>query len=108
VGVKHAAPLLPRPLAAEARDLEKRALADALLVTGPATGEPASLDELDEVREAVQVPVLTASGISPATAASVMGRCDGLIVGSALRRGGLAGAPVEEDRVRRFMEAARS
>jgi len=106
VGVKHAAPLFPRPLAMEARDLEKRALADVLLVTGPATGAPPDHEETREVREAVDVPVLVASGVTAETIAGVLDSCDGVVVGSALRKHGLAGAPVQEERVQAFMAGA--
>lgn len=106
VRVKHAAPLFLRPLAMEARDLEKRALADVLLVTGPATGAPPDTEEIEEVREAVDVPVLVASGVTAETVAGVLGRCDGVVVGSALRKHGLAGAPVQEERARALVAAA--
>jgi membrane complex biogenesis BtpA family protein len=106
VGVKHAAPLFPRPLAMEARDLERRALADVLMVTGPATGAPCDIEEAEEVREAVDVPVLVASGVTAETVGGVLGRCDGVVVGSALRKHGRAGAPVQAERVRALLAGA--
>lgn len=105
VGVKHASPLAPRPRAAEAGDLERRALADALLVTGPETGAAVDPDELEEVRAAVEVPVLAASGVTSATLGDLLARCDGVVVGSALREGGRAGAPLDRERVRRLLAA---
>ncbi|MCC6314074.1 MAG: BtpA/SgcQ family protein, partial [Thermomicrobiales bacterium] len=50
VDVKHAAPLAPRPLPDLAEDAVERGLAAAVIVTGRATGQPVSLDDLRAVR----------------------------------------------------------
>jgi len=108
VAVKHAVPLVAIPLEQLARETAGRGLADALIVTGPSTGEPPLPEELRRVRGAVAVPVLVGSGLTPANAADLLPLADGAIVGSALRRGGLAGSPVEPERVARLVEAARA
>lgn len=108
VDVKHSAPLGDRTPSAEAREAAERGAADALVVTGPATGALPEATRLEAIREAVPgVPVLVGSGMTPEAAAGTVGRCDGMVVGSALERGGRAGRPVEEERVRRFMGAVR-
>lgn len=110
VDVKHSSPLASSEIGNEAEDLVERALADAILVTGSATGRRVNLDHLSRVRRRVRVPVFAASGVTASTLSEVQSRCDGVIIGSALRRGGEAGAPLEKKRVteiaRRFRKAA--
>lgn len=107
VAVKHSAALAPRALEDEARELEERALADAILVTGVATGLPVDERELERVRRATRVPLFVASGATEQRVASLLTRCDGVIVGTAVERGRRAGAPVEPALARRFARAAR-
>jgi len=109
VDVKHSAPLAPRPPEREAEDLVARALADAVLVTGEGTGRAVDGAKLRAVRAAVagRAPVLAASGATESTLAELAACCDGVIVGSALRDGGVAGGPVDAARAARFAEAFR-
>jgi membrane complex biogenesis BtpA family protein len=108
VDVKHSAPLAARPLDAEVSDVVSRALADAVLVTGEGTGRPVDVAKLDVVRGAARgVPVLVASGATLESLGQLAGRCDGVIVGSALREGGMAGGAVVAERARGFAEAFR-
>ncbi len=86
VDVKHATALDRRPAPLRARDLHARAGADALLVTGAATGLPPDPDELSAVADAVApVPVLAGSGTTPQNLAALLRRCAGAIVGTALK-----------------------
>ncbi|RME41749.1 MAG: phosphorybosylanthranilate isomerase, partial [Planctomycetota bacterium] len=63
VHVKHAVPVSEPDLARAARETAYRGLADGLIVTGPATGEPVDPKHLDRVREAVpDRPVFVGSG----------------------------------------------
>src|SRR3990172_2446878 len=65
-GGKHAVPLAPVELEQTARDLVHRELADALVVSGPATGEATPPGDLERVRRAVPgVPLLVGSGVTP-------------------------------------------
>jgi membrane complex biogenesis BtpA family protein len=105
VNVKHSAPLTPRAVALEAREVALRGLADAVLVTGEGTGRAVDIAELEAVRRAVQVPVLVASGATAESLATLAPLCDGVIVGSALRADGVAGGPVDAARARAFGEA---
>ncbi len=105
---KHAAPLAAIPIEQEARDCVSRALADGLVVSGPATGEPTSLGDLKRVRDALpHVPLLVGSGVTWDTAADLLALADGLIVGTAVKRDGRLANPVDPARVRRLVEAAR-
>jgi membrane complex biogenesis BtpA family protein len=107
VDVKHSAPLAARPIEEEALELVERAGADALIVSGPATGRAADLDQLDRVRAAVagRVPVLVGSGATLETLPALRARADGLIVGTHFKCGGDVRAPVDQERVRQFMSA---
>lgn len=108
VQVKHAAPLGEIPLEQTARDTFERGKADALIVSGSGTGEATSLDDLRRVRQACpDAPLLVGSGARTETAAELLAVADGLIVGSALKTGGVLSAPVDVERVRAFCEAAR-
>ena len=103
VRVKHAAPLAARPLEDEARDLFERAGADALLLTGPATGSPPDFDHLASLRRALpRAPLLLASGVDPDLVAATRGTVAGWIVGSWAKRGGCVANPVDLARVRRL------
>jgi predicted TIM-barrel enzyme len=65
VNVKHSVPLANLAPDAEARDLVERGKADALIVTGPATGEHPDVREIVAVRAAVgSTPVLAGSGVT--------------------------------------------
>lgn len=109
VAVKHSAPLAPRDLADETRDLVQRALADAVLVTGSGTGEAVDPARLRAVRAAAGgAPVYVASGATEATLPVLADLSDGVIVGSALRSDGRAGGPVAPARARSFAAAFRA
>ncbi len=108
VGGKHAVPLAPVDLEQHARDLVYRGLADALVVSGKATGEATALGDVKRVRDAVpDVPVLIGSGVNPATVAELLSVADGLIVGTWLKRDGDVRKAVDPARVRRLVDAAR-
>ncbi len=107
VDVKHAAPIAPRPLGDLAQDAVERGLASAAIVTGRATGQPASLDDLRAVREAVPgTPLYVGSGASAATIPSLLSVADGVIVGTAAKVDGVLANPVDPERVRVMVAAA--
>lgn len=109
VHVKHATPLYACGLEQQARETAYRGLADALVVTGPATGRPAELGEVRTVREAVpDRPVLVGSGVTAGNVAAVLAVADGVIVGTALKREGVTEAPFDPHRLREFVAAARA
>lgn len=108
IAVKHAVVPEDFDLAGAARDAWHRGLADALIVTGPATGIEPDVGRIRLVREAVPgAPVWLGSGVTPANAALLAGEVDGVIAGSALQRGGVAGGGVDTDRVAALMAAVR-
>ncbi len=100
--VKHAVPLGADDAAHVARETVLRGLADALIVTGSATGVSASVEELKTVREAAPpgVPVLVGSGVDEDNAAALLEYSDGAIVGTSLKVDGIVSNPVDPQRVR--------
>jgi len=108
--VKHGAPLAPRSLAEEARDLRLRGLADAVVLTGPATGGEADPSELEEARQALpDCPLLVGSGLRPDNLPRFVRWADGWIVGTYLQRpSGGPRRPVDPGRVTAFVAAVRA
>ena len=59
--------------------------ADAVIVTGNATGQPVDTADLDSVRDATDLPVLVGSGATANSIPDLMNRAHGVIVGSDLK-----------------------
>ena len=98
--VKHAVPIGDLGLAEAARDTYQRGLADALIVSGVATGERTSVEDLKTVKEALpEAPLLVGSGASSESAAALLEFADGLIVASSLKKDGVLNNPVDVNRV---------
>ena len=74
------------------------------LVTGQRTGDAADTAELEAVRAATHLPLLVGSGVDETNVAALLAHADGVIVASALKEEGVWWNPVEEARVRAFME----
>ena len=109
VQAKHGVPLAPTELEQEAKDSVSRSLADVLVVSGKATGEETPMEEIKRVRAAVpSTPLLVGSGATPETIRALLSVADGAIVGTFLKRDGKLANPVDPDRVRRLVEAARA
>ena len=81
----------------------ERSLADALIVTGVATGKEVKFDDLKTVKRLVKMPVLAGSGVNAENAAEILKWCDGVIVGTYIKRGG----SVDAERVRRIVRIAK-
>ncbi len=95
--VKHATPLGE----VSASDLRERGLADALIVTGAATGAAADPALLRSLREQVDAPLLVGSGLTAANARA-FADADGAIVGTSLKKDGVVDAGRVEAVVRAF------
>ncbi len=85
-------------------------LADVILVSGPMAGSEPDVATVADVREALDpsVPVLLNTGAKAATIAQYLKYADGCIVGSDLKRDGYTWNEVDSERVKRFIDAARS
>ena len=79
--------------------------ADAVIVTGSATGECPTAADVAEVRGRCRVPLYLGSGITHDNLATYYAGADGFIVGSAFKRDGRWSETVDPRRVERFMEA---
>jgi len=108
VDVKHSAPVAARPLEAEVEEAVSRGGVNAVIVSGSATGKQTAIEDLRTAKQAAdRVPVLAGSGVEAGNVAEVLRVADGVIVGTALKRDGVTTNPVDSNRVRMFMEAAR-
>jgi membrane complex biogenesis BtpA family protein len=104
VHVKHASPLLQRPIREAALDLVERGLADVLIVSGSRTGEPPSVDDLASVRDIAGVVI--GSGVTAENAGELLPAADGAIVATAFRVDGDVRNRVDPQRVERIMSIA--
>lgn len=105
VGVKHASPLGARGIEMEARDIAERGMASAIVVSGPLTGEATRVADLDTVKASTRLPILVGSGTTVENLGDMLGRSDGIIVGSYFKIEGRADNEVDEARVKRFFDA---
>ena len=106
VFVKHAAQLGTNSLEDAAKDAVLRGLADALIVSGTATGTATDPDDVRRVKLAVpNTPVLVGSGFDTQTAPALLTHADGAIVGTSLKHDGQVASPVETARVRALRAA---
>lgn len=101
--VKHGAPLANSTISEEALDAAERGMADCIIVTGRRTGRPPATGEVREAKEALaggtrNVPLLVGSGANPGNMESMLELADGVIVGSYMRVGGVAGADLDPAR----------
>ncbi len=107
VHVKHGYPLLRRSIVESAIDTVHRGLADAVIVSGKATGAETPLQDVKSVKDALgNVPVLVGSGVNERNVAEYLKVCDGAIVGTSLKANGVVENPVDVNRVRRLVKAA--
>lgn len=79
--------------------------ADALIVTGAATGRPTSPADLAEVRAASKLPVFVGSGVTPAQIPTLLAHADALIVGSGAKIGGHWSSDPDPARCRALVKA---
>lgn len=90
IQAKYATMLEARPLAMSAR-LGSLYGADAVVVTGTATGDAPPLEDLLQAAAGIaassnRIPVLIGSGLASTNARKLLGACDGAIVGTSLMR----------------------
>lgn len=108
INAEFASPLGSRSADMVARSVVFSSVPDALCVSGPMTGSPASLAALQQVRQAVgDFPVFANTGVREENLSSVWPHVDGCIVGSAFKFDGVTWNPVDITRVRRFMKVVR-
>ena len=106
--VKHARPLGAANLTTAVQETIERGLADGVILSGWATGNPPSLEDLELAMDAANgVPVFIGSGANWENIPTLMQAANGVIVSSSLKRHGRRDQPVDPIRVSRFVEATR-
>ena len=96
VFVKHATPPTGLRITEAARDLWHRAMADALIVSGPATGYPADREAIEGIRSAIpEARILAGSGMTAERVPELVGLVDGAIVGTGIKEDGDIHRPVD-------------
>lgn len=107
VMVKHATPPPGLTLESAARDSWLRGKADGLILTGTETGLALDSQTLRPLRDALpsHAKLWVGSGATPESARELSEMSDGMIVGSSLQEGGVAGGGVDPGRVGTFMAA---
>jgi membrane complex biogenesis BtpA family protein len=79
-------------------------LSDGVIVTGTATAEKASVDEVKAVKHAVKIPVIIGSGIDAGNIHEYWDFADAFIVGSSLKTDGRWENKVDKTRVETLMQ----
>ncbi|MBY3074781.1 BtpA/SgcQ family protein [Rhizobium laguerreae] len=80
-------------------------LADAILVSGPLTGQAVDQSDLRRVCETVKdVPVFANTGVNKDNVRDILSVASGVIIGTHFKVDGNTWNPVDGDRVKRFME----
>lgn len=82
--------------------------ADAVIATGQRTGDSATMDEIDEISAATELPLLVGSGVTPDNICQILQRTQGVIVASTLKFGGVWWNQVDPARVKHFMSVAQA
>ena len=94
-----------RPIELRAKSAVFSSLADAILVSGPITGQPAAQADLRKVCEAISdVPVFANTGVNIDNVRDVMALADGIVIGTHFKVDGNTWNPVDGARVKRFMD----
>ncbi|MEM0215830.1 MAG: BtpA/SgcQ family protein [Archaeoglobaceae archaeon] len=81
----------------------ERSLADAFIITGKATGMEPNIEDLKLAREHLFAPILVGSGLNENNARKLAEHCDGVIVGSYIKKHG----KVDAEKVRKIVRAVK-
>lgn len=105
--VKHAHPVSTPDLPAAIHDTVERGLADAIILSGWATGHAPKMDDIKDARShAGDTPILIGSGTDWENIGNLLQVADGAIVASSLKRHGDIKQPIDPLRVSQLMESA--
>jgi membrane complex biogenesis BtpA family protein len=108
VNVKHAAPIVHTPLELAVEDTVRRGLADVVIVTGPTTGRPPDVENLERARAGLRGSFATlyaGSGVTADNVGAIAPHVDGVIVGTSLKRDAVTANAVDPAAARAFMKA---
>ncbi|MHA7866965.1 MAG: BtpA/SgcQ family protein [Salipiger thiooxidans] len=109
INAEFASSLDSRPIELRAKSAVFSSLADAILVSGPLTGQSAETSDLCKVREAVpDTPLLANTGVRIDNVQEIMSIADGCVIGTHFKVDGNTWNKVDADRVKRFMDVVDS
>ena len=98
-----------RPIELRAASAVFSSLADAILVSGPLTGQPVDGSDLRKVCAAVHpVPVFANTGVTIDNVKDILSVAHGVVIGTHFKKDGHTWNSVDGDRVKRFMEFVNS
>jgi membrane complex biogenesis BtpA family protein len=106
--VKHAQPISVAQISTAVHDTIHRGLADAVILSGWATGHPPTTEDLKEAKLSCgDTPLFVGSGATWENVPQLMQYADGVIVSSSLKRNGQIQQAIDPIRVSRFVDAVR-
>ncbi|MBL4592081.1 MAG: BtpA/SgcQ family protein [Phycisphaerales bacterium] len=79
--------------------------ADGLIITGSSTGKQTAIEDVRQAREAVDLPILVGSGVTPDNAAGLFEFADALIVGSWIKADGIWTNAVDPSRAQQMVRS---
>jgi uncharacterized protein len=98
-----------RPIELRAQSAVFSSKADAILVSGPLTGQAVNQSDLRRVSETVKDrPVFANTGVNKDNVADILSIASGVIVGTHFKIDGDTWSPVDAERVKRFMAIVES
>ena len=98
-----------RPIELRAHSAVFSSKADAILVSGPLTGQAVNQSDLRRVSETVKDrPVFANTGVNKDNVADILSIASGVIVGTHFKIDGDTWSPVDAERVKRFMAIVES
>ena len=103
--VKHAVPLGNQDLRLTAKATVERNLADGIILTGDITGEEASVEDLKLLKQELNKPILIGSGINKDNVNVFLEHCDGVIVGTSLKKDNQTNNPISVINVKEFVKS---
>lgn len=107
VQVKYTEMVVPKPIGQSAAEAEA-AGADGIVVTGKASGDPPTLEDLRAAKAGTSLPIIIGSGLDATNAVDLLGIADAALVGTSLKTGTMidaAKAGALMDVVRRLRES---
>lgn len=79
-------------------------LSDGIIVTGSSTGKPTYINDLEQVRNKISLPVIIGSGITQTNLNTYFPLADAFIVGSWFKENGLWSNPIDKQSVEQFLK----
>lgn len=105
INAEFASSLDTRPIELRAKSAVFSSLADAILVSGPLTGQAVDTSDLKRVREAVpDTPLFANTGVRIDNVRDIFAIADGCVIGTHFKVDGNTWNAVDGERVKRFMD----